>query len=41
MVAFVWDDGQRTEELTGVCWDNALDESFFATYKLEMIEPAT
>jgi transposase InsO family protein len=26
---------------TGVCWDNALAESFFATYKLELIEPAT
>jgi putative transposase len=25
---------------TGVCWD-ALAESFFATYKLELIEPAT
>jgi transposase InsO family protein len=24
---------------TGVCWDNALAESFFATYKLELIEP--
>jgi len=23
---------------TGVCWDNALAESFFATYKLELIE---
>jgi len=26
---------------TGVCWDNALAEAFFATYKLELIEPAT
>jgi putative transposase len=26
---------------TGVCWDNALAESFFATFKLELIEPAT
>jgi transposase InsO family protein len=26
---------------TGVCWDNALAESFFATYQLELIEPAT
>jgi hypothetical protein len=25
----------------GVCWDNALAGSFFATYKLELIEPAT
>ena len=25
----------------GVCWDNALAESFFATDKLELIEPAT
>ena len=24
---------------TGVCWDNALAESFFATYKLELIDP--
>jgi transposase InsO family protein len=24
---------------TGVCWDNALAESFFATYKLELIVP--
>ena len=24
---------------TGVCWDNALAESFFATYTLELIEP--
>jgi len=24
---------------TGVCWDNALAESFFATYKLELIAP--
>jgi len=24
---------------TGVCWDNALAESFFATYKRELIEP--
>jgi putative transposase len=26
---------------TGVCWDNALAESFFATYKLELIECAS
>jgi putative transposase len=26
---------------TGVCWDNALAESFFATYKLELIERAS
>ena len=26
---------------TGVCWDNALAESFFATCKLALIEPAT
>ncbi len=26
---------------TGVCWHNALAESFFATYKLELIDPAT
>jgi hypothetical protein len=26
---------------TGVCWDNTLAESFFATYKLELIEPAS
>jgi putative transposase len=26
---------------TGVCWDNALAESFFATYKLELIELAS
>jgi len=25
---------------TGVCWDNALAESFFATYKIELIECA-
>jgi len=24
-----------------VCWDNALAESFFATYTRELIEPAT
>jgi transposase InsO family protein len=24
---------------TGVCWDNALAEAFFATYKLELIDP--
>ena len=24
---------------TGVCWDNALAESFFATYTLELLEP--
>jgi hypothetical protein len=26
---------------TGVCWDNALAESFSATYKLDLIEPAS
>ena len=26
---------------TGVCWDNALAESFFATYKLELIDLAS
>ena len=26
---------------TGVCWDNALAESFFATYKLELIKRAS
>ncbi|OQY66739.1 MAG: hypothetical protein B6D46_09800 [Polyangiaceae bacterium UTPRO1] len=25
----------------GVCWDNALAESFFATYKIEMIDRAS
>ena len=32
---------QQSMGKTGVCWDNALAESFFATYKLELIEPAT
>ncbi len=27
--------------LTGGCWDNALAESFFAVYKLELIEGAS
>jgi putative transposase len=26
---------------TGVCWDSALAESFFATYKLELITCAS
>ncbi len=26
---------------TGVCWDNALAESFFATYKIELIDRAS
>ena len=30
---------QQSMGQTGVCWDNALAESFFATYKLEFIEP--
>jgi transposase InsO family protein len=30
---------QQSMGKTGVCWDNALAESFFATYKLELIEP--
>ena len=29
---------QQSMGKTGVCWDNALAESFFATYKLELIE---
>src|SRR5437867_8111293 len=32
---------QQSMGKTGVCWDNALAESFFATYKLELIEPGT
>jgi transposase InsO family protein len=32
---------QQSMGKTGVCWDNAMAESFFATYKLELIEPAT
>jgi transposase InsO family protein len=32
---------QQSMGKTGVCWDNALAESFFATYKLELIEPAS
>ena len=28
---------QQSMGKTGVCWDNALAESFFATYKLELI----
>jgi len=32
---------QQSMGKTGVCWDNALAESFFATYKLELIEPTT
>ena len=30
---------QQSMGKTGVCWDNAMAESFFATYKLELIEP--
>ena len=29
---------QQSMGKTGVCWDNAMAESFFATYKLELIE---
>jgi putative transposase len=32
---------QQSTGRTGVCWDNALAESFFATYKLELIEPVS
>jgi transposase InsO family protein len=32
---------QQSMGKTGVCWDNALAESFFATYKLELIELAS
>ena len=31
---------QQSMGKTGVCWDNAMAESFFATYKLELIEPS-
>jgi putative transposase len=32
---------QQSMGRTGVCWDHALAESFFATYKLELIERAS
>ncbi len=32
---------QQSMGRTGVCWDNALAESFFATYKLELIDRAS
>ena len=32
---------QQSMGKTGVCWDNALAESFFATYKLELIARAS
>ena len=32
---------QQSMGKTGVCWDNAMAESFFATYKLELIELAS
>jgi len=32
---------QQSMGRTGVCWDSALGESFFATYKLELIERAS
>ena len=32
---------QQSMGKTGVCWDNAMAESFFATYKLELIEPTS
>ncbi len=32
---------QQSMGRTGVCWENALAESFFATYKLELIDRAS